>query len=643
MNIGKIVSVEFDKFRVKLFNTAKTSTVGIRGKVYYFGNIGSFLKVENSIGEIIICEVISVFDDSKHFDPSSDFNIDSNRELLIKPIGTMKSDSIFHMGVGVFPSIYSDVKVVVEEDVQAILLSQDIQQGEDVVHSRLKIGMSKSLINYPVQISIDKFFNIHTAVIGNSGSGKSNTISHILQEVLRKENYSGIGCKIILFDVNGEYQPAFTQLGPDIKTKFYKPSFANGFEKFSLPYYMMNLDEWSAFLMATDRTQKPFWDKVLQESYKFFKIKTGSDDEQSRFINYFRFKLVNILSFIFSRVDTDTATVTSAASAARKIKDIIISGEFVQSDGVQGFIKDIDIILEKCNLSFGVQNSQLQKVIEDLGKKVNVTEALKTQEIRLTHGEYYDFKFLSVASELILLEENAKGNSRIFDNTATMLSRLEYFMNNSDCEFMKNSTTIYESENDYLMKVFGITEENDTSSQLILLDSSEVNRDILELLTSVVNRMIFDYRKKLSGDSRRLNPIHIVLDEAHRYIKKDADYLMKENIFEKIAREGRKYSLYLLVSSQRPSELSQTVLSQCGNYVIHRIQNEVDMNYIYAVLPYFSSDYISRIKQATPGEALIFGNCVPMPLSVKIEKANPEPNSENCNIPKEWYKAHSNV
>lgn len=112
---------------------------------------------------------------------------------------------------------------------------------------------------------------------------------------------------------------------------------------------------------------------------------------------------------------------------------------------------------------------------------------------------------------------------------------------------------------------------------------------------------------------------------------------MRENIFEKIAREGRKYSLYLIISSQRPSELSQTVLSQCGNYIVHRIQNEVDMKYIYSVLPYFSEDYITKIKQAVPGEALIFGNCVPMPIMIKVEEAVPAPNSKNCDIKMEWF------
>ena len=143
-----------------------------------------------------------------------------------------------------------------------------------------------------------------------------------------------------------------------------------------------------------------------------------------------------------------------------------------------------------------------------------------------------------------------------------------------------------------MKEVFGVTDGEELKHQLITIDSSEVGTDILELMTSVVSRMIFDYRKKRTGEARHEAPIHLILDEAHRYIHKDANYIMRENIFEKIAREGRKYSLYLVISSQRPSELSQTVLSQCGNYIVHRIQNEVDMKYVYSVLPYFSEDYL---------------------------------------------------
>jgi DNA helicase HerA-like ATPase len=637
MKIGKIISVEFDKFRVKLFHSTKTSTVSIEGKIYYFGNIGSYLKVENSTGDTIICEVVSVLDNSNESKPYTNFNLDSSRELIIKPIGTLRKNRTFTMGVGIFPSIYSDVLIVTENDIQDILETKNDQNTNPKIHNDIKIGTSKSLINYSVRININKLFNIHTAVIGNSGSGKSNTISHIVQEILRKIKNAGIGMKVVVFDVNGEYKKAFDQeKQKGINTIFYKPNINSGFTQFTLPYYLMNLDEWSAFLMATDKTQKPFWDNVLQESYKFYKIKSGDRNERTAFINYFRFKLINILNFIFSRVDSDTSNVTSAASAIRKVREVIIKSKFEETEELQEFLKELNLVLEHCNLNFGKMDSELLTVINNISDNINYDSAYEIQELKLEQGNYYDYVFLSVATEIVLLEESAKGNSKIGDNTATMMSRLDYFLRNSDCAFMKQNHIKYESEEDYLEKVFGIS-ENSKKNQLIIIDSSEVNKEILELLTSVVNRMIFDYRKRKSGELRRKNPVHIILDEAHRYIKKDTEYLLKENIFEKIAREGRKFSLYLIVSSQRPSELSQTVLSQCGNYIIHRIQNEVDMNYIYSVLPYFSADYITRIKQATPGEALIFGNCVPMPLSVKIQKANPEPNSDNCLINEEWY------
>ncbi len=636
MRIGKIVSVEYDKFRVKLFHNTKISTVNISGKVYYFGNIGSYLKVNNSLGDSIVCEVISVLDSSNDSKPFSEFNLDSSRELIIKPIGTLFKNNSFSMGVGIFPSIYSDVQIVTEENMRTIFTDKEIVSSDSKIHSYFDIGISKNFINYHVDININKLFGIHTAILGNSGSGKSNTISHILQELLRKKNNIGAGIKVILLDVNGEYKNAFNKgVSNDISTHFYKPQISKEHQKFELPYYLMNLDEWSAFLMASDKTQKPFWDRVLQECYRFYKIDTDDSVMQETYINYLRYKLVNILDFIFSRVDSDTANVTSAASAVRKIQSIIKTS-FKKNESVNELLSDISFVLEKCTLSYGVQNNNLKIAIETLKDKISFDTAVEVEATKLKHGNYYDYKFLKIACEIVLLEENAKGNYKIYDNTSTMMSRLDYFLDNSECNFMKVENK-YSDESDYLKKVLFIDSED--KKQLIVIDSSELSRDILELTSSVLCRIVFDHRKRLTGEQRKKNPIHLVLDEAHRYIKKDTDYLLKENIFEKIAREGRKYSIYLIVSSQRPSELSSTVLSQCGNYIIHRIQNEYDMNYIYSVLPYFSSDYISKIKQSTPGEALVFGNCVPIPTHIKVHLANPSPDSSNCIINEEWFGA----
>lgn len=151
MKIGKIISVEYDKFRVKLFHTTKNSSVNIDGKVYYFGNIGSYLKTINSSGEYILCEVSSIVDwIGTENNIYSTFNLDSSREIIIKPIGTLKYDK-FSMGVGIFPSLYSDVEIVTYDDLDKIL-SFNEDDNRKGIHSRITIGKSKSLINYDISL-----------------------------------------------------------------------------------------------------------------------------------------------------------------------------------------------------------------------------------------------------------------------------------------------------------------------------------------------------------------------------------------------------------------------------------------------------------------------------------------------------------
>lgn len=677
MKIGKIISVEYDKFRVRLFHTTRNSTVNINGKVYYFGNIGSYLKTLNSSGEYIMCEVVSIVDwVGKENQVYSTFNLDSSREIIIKPIGTLNNE-VFSMGVGIFPSLYSDVEIVTYDDLD-LILSYNEEEPKPGIHSSINIGNSKSLINYSIELGINRLFNIHTAVLGNSGSGKSNTIAHILHEVYRKTDNEAQGAKTIIFDANGEYPIAFgadARLMKKIDAVFYKPNqdpSDKSYTPFVLPYYLMNLDEWLSFLMASERTQKPFWDRVLQESYKFYKIFNSKDENTTaKFANYIKWKMRQMLFNIVSRVESDTSKMTAAKGAVSMLKTTCDSSlaDNADEDVIDDLSNFLDICDKLCVISFGNNYDTLTNSLSSFTSsddnpqyvclkpkgqvfEVNVTNrkvqgsfqqivesaAIAVDQEKLQTGEYFDYKYLRTAVNMVLLEEEARGNLHIRDFTSTLLSRLDYFLYNKECEFMRIDKPDYLNYVEYLDKVLGISTKEERSKQLITIDSSEVGSDALELMTSVVSRMIFDYRKSQYGEARQQRPVHLILDEAHRYIRKDADYIMRENIFEKIAREGRKFSLYLIVSSQRPSELSQTVLSQCGNYIVHRIQNEVDMKYIYSVLPYFSDDYITKIKQAVPGEALIFGNCVPMPLMVKVTEASPAPNSRNCDVRTEWFR-----
>ena len=645
MKIGKITSVNFNQFRVKISSEIRGNSVNVAGVLYYFGNIGSYLKTTNSVGEQLICEVVSIFDSDMKLD-SAVFDIDSNRELLLKPIGTITRTGKFNLGVGIFPGIYSEVTIVTFEDMELILQTSKDKKLSIKVHQSFYLGESKNLINYPINISINSFFNIHSAVLGNSGSGKSNTIAHIIQEIHKKKNNSAIGSRILIFDVNGEYKNAFTghEKCPYLKVRVLKPNIElpeDGFEPFYLPHFLMNIDEWSAFLMATDATQRPFWDKVLQESYKFYMISTREGDEQKKFINYLRFKICNLLHILHAQGDSETAIITAAKSIIYGILNLIkLDANLDNACRQEGILDDLNNLNASCTISFGENRDKLKNALQLVRNKIDDGTLREVMDFRASGGEYFDYRFLKQAANLTLLEEDARGNGRVREYTSTMMTRLDFFLDNPDCAFMRKSPNNTTDIDHYLNWLWQSNLAVPLQTNMVIIDTSELSKDALETLTSVTSRLNFSSRKKLNGSARREKPIHLILDEAHRYIKKDSKYLLRENIFEQIAREGRKYALYLIISSQRPSELSETVLSQCSNFIIHRIQNEIDMKYVYAVLPYFSDDFVNKIKQSVPGEALIFGNCVSMPLHVRIKQASPEPNSDNCKVHEEWFKAY---
>lgn len=644
MRVGTITSVNFNQFKVKVSTEVRGNSVNLAGVIYYFGNIGSYLKTTNSIGEQLICEVISIFDSDMKVD-SAAYDVDSSREILLKPIGTITREGRFNLGVGIFPSIYSEVNIVTFEDMALILQTNRDKELCEKVHQSFHLGESKNLINYPIDISINSFFNIHTAVLGNSGSGKSNTIAHIIQDIHKKKDYSAIGSRILIFDVNGEYRNAFKdhQKCQNLSVRFLKPNIEaveDDYEPFFLPHFLMNIDEWSAFLMATDATQRPFWDKVLQESYKFFMISTREGEERKKLINYLRFKICNLIQTLHAQGDNDTTLITVAKGIIYGVVELIKSDADLNAACEQeGVISDLRELFRNCTVEYGENKGKLKSALQGVRTKINDDYVREIMGYRAISEEFFDYRFLKQAANMALLEEDARGNGRIREYTSTMMTRLDFFLDNDNCLFMRRSPEGVKKIEDYLDWLWQSKYAVPSQTNMVIIDTSELSRDALETLTSVTSRLHFSFRKKLKGSGRREKPIHLVLDEAHRYIKKDSKYLLRENIFEQIAREGRKFALYLLISSQRPSELSGTVLSQCSNFIIHRIQNEVDMNYVYSILPYFSDDFANKIKQSVPGEALVFGNCVSMPLHVRIQQASPEPNSENCKVHEEWFKA----
>lgn len=175
------------------------------------------------------------------------------------------------------------------------------------------------------------------------------------------------------------------------------------------------------------------------------------------------------------------------------------------------------------------------------------------------------------------------------------------------------------------------------SRQIFIINFNESEDDAIEIASSVLSRLVFDFMR--GADPRNRFPVNLIMEEAHRYISagKTNSFSVRGSIFERIAKEGRKYGVFLLISSQRPSELSKTVLSQCSNFIVHRIQNPEDLNHIRQITPHISEVLLKRLPSIPKQHALVFGSCVNVPSLVKIIDADPRPKSDDNKISENWF------
>lgn len=193
----------------------------------------------------------------------------------------------------------------------------------------------------------------------------------------------------------------------------------------------------------------------------------------------------------------------------------------------------------------------------------------------------------------------------------------------------------------YVEQLLGLARKEgkfEKTAQVILLDMNEAGDEVVEVASAVIARLIFDRLRR--AEPRNRLPVNLVLEEAHRYVaeRPSGHAIDASRIFERIAKEGRKYGLFLMVASQRPSELSKTVLSQCSNFVVHRIQNPDDLQHIRQMTPFVSDSVMKRLPSLPKQHALIFGNAVNLPTTFKVRDVKPKPKSDDAAIRDLWFR-----
>jgi hypothetical protein len=676
--IGKIVTISSDKFTVELLAGIENFNINGFDDINYFAQLNSYIVIPYQ-NFYIIAEVAGVREkDSPAFvtNPKEQTlsKIFSGKFLDVLPIGSLKlktghsGEYEFEFGVSIYPPLYTDALYIHQRELDTIfnvanqefIKCENDNQGDcaeschckNQIYKTLPIGTSSIFPDYKIKVDIDKFFGGHAAILGNTGSGKSCTIASIIQGLFTYKDYSATGSTFVFFDVNGEYKQAFSKISEidnDLKTRFLslKPDEdQNDEDDFYLPHWFLTIEEWALLLQATERTQLP----ILRNALGMAPVFSKKEDFEA-IKNHI---LSTCISEILRSSQSPGAVSVRITAILLKFgtKDINLETAFSYRDDegklVKSFIhgtlgkKDLTIKnaihVHFASMPGGEHLQKWLNSIDEQGKRLFIMDNFKMP----VYQPYQKFKFedLEQVVDLALLYEEAHGNNQIREFNSSMVTRLKSIKDRPDFEFLRQEKG---SEESYKRKLLGLIKRRRQGVtlkkfQIINIDLSSLEDEIVEVVSCVITRILYEAVKEI--EPRNTYPVNLVLEEAHRYIggHVQTNFLRANGIFDRVAKEGRKFGLFLLISSQRPSELSKTVLSQCSNFIVHRIQNPEDLSHIRQITPHVSETVLRRMPSIPTQHALIFGHCVNLPATFKVNTADPRPKSDNNKISENWFK-----
>lgn len=626
--IGRIVSISHNNVTAELTQNLG-SYITLYDGIRFVGEIGSYVAIDD-LNRRIIAEIISV--DEKNDTVAEKLNkAESRRYLKINLLGEICGGN-FNFGVTKMPPIFSEIKIISESDLKLMLDIGDSDVIDDSGNSKLTvlpIGSSVMFPEYQVKVKLNEFFGFHFAVFGNTGSGKSNTIANIIQRIFSKENYSARGAKFIIFDSNGEYESAFeaiNETNPQIKAKFLSTAF-DADNRLTIPIWALSVDDWAILLHASEKTQVPIISRALDMIKVFDSSENGEDAKKVR--NHIVASVIKDILSSSENPTTQNAKILMILNKFHtdeiKLETTIPANQTADVNNVNGrnMTPAQLSISSALSLSYAKMYAPVSLMDYCDGYILpNINDLIENKQI-----VPYSLKRFTEAVEFAVLYEGSISSSKIYEYTSTLVTRLKHLSESEQGSFFDK--TEFSTIEDYIKSIIG-------ESQLLNIDISSLDDTATEVVTKVFSKMLFDYLRSLKP--RNTMPVNLILEEAHRFVRTDMDCgVLGYNIFERIAKEGRKFGLLMGISSQRPSELSKTVVSQCSNFIIHKIQNPDDIQYISRMVPYINQGIVDRITYLRRGYALVFGTAINLPTLTAFDKANPTPNSGNSNIIEKWY------
>mgnify|MGYP004563632525 FL=1 len=576
------------------------------GKIVYISNTLAHIELEEVNSNLMNMHVI--FEDNGRKIIGEVEDIDNNK-VTIHFLGEIINDK-FIAGLIMKPSLNSKIRLITNEELKYLV-------GSDT-ENNLFLGYSPLYDNCPIYTDINDLFSNHMAIFGNTGSGKSYGVARLLQNLFEKTKIVPFKSNFFIFDAYGEYHNAFSSIdkyNPNYHFKYYTTNLSDTDGSIlRIPLWLLSIDDMALLLQADSHSQIPIIERML----KLVSIFSESSEQAENHKNHLIAKAIMTILY------------TNQTSTAKR--------------------NDIFSILASCstdkfNLNAPVQGIGYVRKFREcftIDKDGEFTENILVTEYisSFIHDEYdryepgnpnfYTLKDLEKALEFTLISEGLLRNEKMYNEAVTLKVRLH--------SLVISQNSIYFSYPSYVtleQYISTLVASNNGKAQIINFNLEDIDDSLAKIITKIYTKMLFDFTKKLKV--RASIPFHLFLEEAHRYVQNDNDnFLLGYNIFERVAKEGRKYGLIFNLISQRPVEISETVISQCSNFIIFKMNHPRDLEYIKKMLPNINAEIVEKQKTLQPGTCVAFGKAFKVPLIIRMELPNPEPHSSNCDVINRW-------
>ncbi|OFX59707.1 MAG: hypothetical protein A2066_14005 [Bacteroidetes bacterium GWB2_41_8] len=651
LTIGTIESVSPIEIKVLLEIDAPQNVAINTGVPTHFPKINGYVLIPNETGAIVsVINWIGIqhsnYPVRKGF---KDFDlIDlpfSLRKMIVTPLGVLKKkkDNSYEIERGVYsyPSVGDNVILPTDKQLTAIVENPD---------GKFEIGKAPIASNASIKVNPDKLFGRHLAILGNTGSGKSCSVAGLIRwsltEAEKEKTNSQLNSRFIILDPNGEYFDAFNDFGDKKVRKFTikLDESENDFEQLKIPAWMWNSQEWISFSQAAPGAQRPL---LLQS---LLDLKRGQQLGNSN--------IIRVHSFLNS----------SKNSLLIFLANLPTTATFAPFMGMVGILQNIStdldfhvpmIPIENIELSstYNTLNSEFKQTLssrewqagrfnsfshKDISSMLtNIENVLSNIEIeqsetsKVNPDTPINFQLNDLIPYLEQLAENQGGNILQF---VQMLSlRMRFLFSDERLNGVvqpKEDISLVDWLNSY------IGANNADNGQITLIDLSLIPSDIIHVVVAVLSRLTFEAIQRYRKLNKKELPTTIVLEEAHTFLREFNNNISNICLetFERIAREGRKFGLSMVLSSQRPSELSQTVLSQCNTFLLHRIVNDRDQDLVRKLVPDSLSGLLKELPILPSRKAILVGWAFPIPVLVEMRYLEKEhrPQSNDPNFWDVW-------